>query len=103
MAVHDVRVGERAAHHEVLQQGGEESRVPGVLRRQRHWRLDAGHRQVRGALVLIAEAHDLHVMARVVVERRQLAREVLDVDARAAVHVRRVFVGQDGDVHAAPG
>ena len=102
VTVHDVRVGQCAAHQQVLQQRGKQLRVSRILRRQSHWRLDARDRQVLQALPLIAERQDLDVVAPLV-QGGELAREVLDVDARAAVHVRRVLVGQDGDVHDAPG
>ena len=59
---------------------------------------DAVHAQVAVRLVLLAEAEHVHLV-RAALGARQLAREILDVDARAAVDVRRVFVGEQGDAH----
>jgi hypothetical protein len=47
---------------------------------------------------LIAETHDLHRVPPLI-ERRQLARQVFDVHARAAVDVGRVFVRENADSH----
>ena len=55
----------------------------------------------RGLLGLIAEAQHVDVVPPVV-QARQLACEVFDVDAGAAVHVRRILVGEDRDPHRCP-
>src|SRR5262249_11197559 len=46
----------------------------------------------------IAEGKNGHVML-AVIEAGQLARQVLDVNAGAAVNVWRIFVGGNGDAH----
>ena len=47
---------------------------------------------------LFAETEDVDGMT-AVVEGGELARKVFDVDAGAAVHVRRIFVGEDANPH----
>ena len=61
-------------------------------------RLDPPDRHVPLADLLVAEAEDLERVVPVL-DARQLAGEVLDVDPGAAVDVRRVLVGQDRDPH----
>jgi hypothetical protein len=56
--------------------------------------LKAFHSEAPISEILIAEAanFDLHCLG-------QFAREIADVHARAAIDVRRVFVGQEEDFH----
>ena len=102
VAVHHIGGAHRAAHDEILEQGREELRVTGILGRQGDGGLDPGDRQARRAFTLSAEAQNLHLMT-AAVERGELAGQILHVHARAAVHVRRVLVGQDRDLHTASG
>ena len=55
---------------------------------------EAADMEARGAFVLRPEGPDVDVD-----QAGQLADEVLDVDARTAVDVRRVLVGQDQGSH----
>src|SRR3954468_470363 len=64
-------------------------------------RPDPLHLEIAGRFVLIAETqHADGVLA--TVERGEFARQVLDVNARAAVDVRRIFIGEHSDIHGRP-
>lgn len=94
VGVPGVRVDEFAAfegggHGEVHGEGAQ--RVVGAVERGPR---PVAHDAARGAL-----APAVHVQVR---EGPQLAGEELDMDARAAVHVRRVLPGQQSHSHAEP-
>ena len=102
VAVDDLGRVHRAGHGQVAHERVEQPRVAGVLRREAHRGRDAADAQVPVRLVLLAEAEHLHVV-RAAVGARQLARQVLDVDARPAVDVRRVLVRELRDAHGGGG
>ena len=82
----------------VAQKGVEQTAVPRVLCGDLDPRIDPPHPQVPLLDSLIAERKDIHLM-RPPVEPGQLSGKVLHVDARAAVDVGGVLVGEEGDAH----
>src|SRR3954453_11758024 len=91
VAVDDIDSRQLAAHHKVLQQRRKELLVPWIVRGKSDGRLHALNPKSPRLLLLIAKAEPLDRIAPAI-ERSQFTGEVLDVDARAAVHVRRVLV-----------
>ena len=98
VTVDDVHAGERAGHHEILQQRRKQLGMPRILRRQLDRRPDPLHLEVAVVLALIAETQHAHRVP-AAVERGQFAGQVLHENARAAVHVWRVFIGEHSDIH----
>ncbi len=98
--MHDVGRVELADHREVADERFEEPLVPGIARGQLHVGVDAEDAGMAIGIALVAETEDIHRI-RPAVQSGQFAREVLDVDAGAAVDVRRVFVREKGDAHRA--
>ena len=98
MAVNDVDVSEHAGHRQVAEHRVKELRVPRILRREPELRMDSPHRQVTVVELLIAEAENLDLVVSSL-DAGQLAREILDVNARAAINVRWILIGQNRDTH----
>ena len=98
VAVDDVDGVERAGHGEVADQSVHELAVTRVARGEGAVAADTADAEIVLARDLVAEGQHLDSMA-AVVEPGQFARQVLDVNTGAAVDVRRVLVGQDGNVH----
>src|SRR5436190_11622362 len=98
VTVHDVDAGERAGHLEVLKQRRKQLGMAWVLSRQLNGGDDATNVQVPSVFALLAEAQYLYRVS-APVERGQLPGQILDVDAGAAVDVRRILVRENRDVH----
>lgn len=98
MTVHDVgRLG--GTHHgQVASECVEETRMPWILGGHGRRRGDSAYAEVAARLVLLPETEHIDVV-RSVVGAHELAREVLDMDSRSAVDVRRVLVGEEGYPH----
>ena len=101
VAVDHVGLGQGRGHDQVADERVHELAVPRVAAGDGAPLRDAPHRQVAVPAGLVAEAEDLDGVG-AAVEPGQLAGQVLDVDAGAAVDVRRVLVGENGDAHDAP-
>ena len=98
VTVHDVYVGERACHHEILKQRRKYLCVPRILRRQLHGRSNTLHVQIALMSVLIPETQHLDGVP-AGVERSELSRQILHMHSGATVDVRRIFVRQHSDIH----
>jgi hypothetical protein len=97
--VDDVEIRRDPAHHEVAKHGVEEPGVPRIVRRNGDRCLHTVHDQGWRAFGLIPEAQHANEMT-AFFDRRELAGQIFDVDARAAVDVGWIFIGQDADPHA---
>ena len=98
VAVDDVGRLHRADHRQVADERVEQLCVTGILGGEAQRRRDAADAEVPIRLVLLAEAEHVDAM-RAPLRARQLAGEILDVDTRAAVDVRRILVREESDAH----
>jgi hypothetical protein len=98
VAMYNIGFVESPGHEQVADKGVHQLGVTGVLAGDGAFGPDALHLEVALVNGLLAEAEDLHGVP-AVLDASQFARQVLDVDAGPAIDVRRVFIGQDGDVH----
>ncbi len=102
VAVDDVgRVG--GAHHgEVAREGIEQPGVARIAGGERCRSGNAAHAQIPFVLMLLTKTKHVPLMGSPV-RARELACEILDVDTRSAVDVRRVFVGEQRDAQGPKG
>ena len=101
VAMDDFDVADHSRHDHVAEHRLLEPLVFRVLKGEIKAGFDALDAEVSRAEMLVAEADDGHLVA-AVVDASQLPGEVLDMNPRASIDVRRVFVGKDGNPHRRP-
>ena len=98
VTVDDVRPIHRAHHHQITRQSVQQPLVPRILRRNLRGRIYPAHAQIPAALILTAKCKHVDIVD-AALQACQLPGQILDVNARAAVNVRWIFVCKQRYAH----
>jgi hypothetical protein len=97
----DIRLFQGPHDQNVTEKSVQEPLMADILGRKIEIEMNAFYRHITGMFILFTEAIDIHLMfaARLASE---LSREILDVNTRSSVNMRRIFICQESNFHGIP-